>query len=104
MDLEGANGKGRTLVDEATIARQAQQFGENFRQARMRKGLSQSAVSRAASIDQSHVSGIERGRSNPSLELMLRLAAAVREPLADLLSPPRARLTTAQDEHPPPGS
>lgn len=105
MDREGGNGRGRIdVVDEAAIARQAQQFAENLREARLRKGLSQTAVSKAANVHQGHVSTIERGGSNPSLDLMLRLAAAVREPLAELLLPPRTRLTTPADQHPPQGS
>lgn len=105
-DLEGRNGKGRTdVVDEAAIARQAQQFADNFREARLRKGLSQTAISKAAKVHQGHISTIERGGSNPSLELMLRLAAAVREPLAELLLPRRTRLTTPPpDQHQPQGS
>ena len=106
MDRKGRSGKGRTdVVDEAANARQAQQFADNFREARLRKGLSQTAVSKAAKVHQGHLSTIERGESNPSLALMLRLAAAVREPLAELLLPPRTRLTTPPaDQLPPQGS
>ena len=106
MDRTGGNGRGRAdVVDEAAIARQAQLFAENFREARLRKGLSQTAVSKAANVHQGHVSTIERGGANPSLDIMLRLAAAVREPLVELLLPPRTRLTTPQaDQLPPQGS
>lgn len=85
-DLEGANGRGRTVeVDEAAIERAALQFAVNFRSARKRKGLTQTEISNAAKVNQGHVSEVERGVCNPSLGVMLRLAAAIGEPLSYLL-------------------
>ena len=90
-DLEGANGRGRTVeVDEAAIERAAQQFADNLRSARRSKGLTQTAISKAAKVNQGHYSEVERGVCKPSLGVMLRLAAAIGEPLSHLLDHPAA--------------
>lgn len=62
-------------------------FGRNFREARRAAKLSQQEVERLTGIPQHYVSTLERGRENPTLETMARLAEAVGKPLADLLKP-----------------
>ena len=89
LDLEGANGRGRTVeVDEAAIERAARQFAVNFRSARQSKRLTQTEISKASGVNQGHVSEVERGVCSPSLGVMLRLAAAIGEPLSHLLDQP----------------
>jgi transcriptional regulator with XRE-family HTH domain len=56
-------------------------FGENFRQARMKKGLSQRNIHRMTGVAQSHISEIESGSSNISIDTMVKLASAVDRPL-----------------------
>jgi DNA-binding XRE family transcriptional regulator len=48
--------------------------GPAFRQLREQAGLSQEALALEACLDRTYVSGIERGRRNPSLKSMQRLA------------------------------
>lgn len=62
-------------------------FGRNFREARRAAKLSQQEVERLTGIPQHYISTLERGRENPTLETMARLADAIGKPLADLLRP-----------------
>jgi transcriptional regulator with XRE-family HTH domain len=48
--------------------------GPAFRQLREEAGLSQEGLALEAGLDRTYVSGIERGRRNPSLKSMQRLA------------------------------
>jgi transcriptional regulator with XRE-family HTH domain len=56
-------------------------FGSRLRWWRARRGLSQLDVAGAAGTSQRHVSFLESGRSQPSREMVLRLAAALDVPL-----------------------
>jgi len=51
--------------------------GENVRRLRLAKGLTQEQLAFAADIDLTYVGGIERGKRNPSLLVMIRLASAL---------------------------
>jgi transcriptional regulator with XRE-family HTH domain len=51
--------------------------GENIRKLRKRKGLSQEELALEAEIDLTYLGGIERGRRNPSLMVMSRIADAL---------------------------
>ncbi len=62
-------------------------FGSNFREARVAARMSQQDVERLTGIPQHYISTLERGRENPTLETMTRLAEAIGKPLADLLRP-----------------
>ena len=59
--------------------------GKNVRRLRQQKGLTQAELAFAAEIDLTYVGGIERGRRNPSLLVMARVAEALTVPLAKLL-------------------
>jgi len=54
-----------------------QAFGKVIRLRRTRKGLSQEKFSFEAGFDRTYVSGIERGRRNPTLTTIQRLAEAL---------------------------
>lgn len=56
-------------------------FGENLRRARIKKGLSQRNIHRLTGVAQSHISEIESGASNISIDTMVKLASAVDQPL-----------------------
>jgi transcriptional regulator with XRE-family HTH domain len=58
----------------------AARFGTNLRWARERAGLSQEALANEASVDRAAVSVFERGRRNPNLRTILRLARALELP------------------------
>jgi transcriptional regulator with XRE-family HTH domain len=59
-------------------------LGENVRRLRRERELTQEQLAFEAQIDLTYVGGIERGRRNPSLVVIARLAAAlgVSPPLA----------------------
>jgi transcriptional regulator with XRE-family HTH domain len=56
-------------------------FGSHLRWWRKRRGLSQLDLAGAAGTSQRHVSFLESGRSQPSREMVLCLAAALDVPL-----------------------
>jgi ribosome-binding protein aMBF1 (putative translation factor) len=66
--------------DQAKAAAMAlsEQFGRELRAARIKAGLSQQALGAMTGIGQAHVSEIELGRVNVTLETMLLLAHAAR--------------------------
>ena len=57
------------------------QFGSRLRWWRGRRGLSQLALASVAGTTQRHLSFLESGRTQPSREMVLRLAAALDMPL-----------------------
>jgi transcriptional regulator with XRE-family HTH domain len=57
----------------------------NVRRLRLAAELSQEALADAAAIDRTYMSGIERGRRNPSLLVLQRLADALRVEIAQLV-------------------
>ena len=63
----------------------ATRFGANLRWARLRAGLSQEALANEAVVDRAAVSVFERGRRNPNLRTILRLARALQLPPGVLL-------------------
>jgi transcriptional regulator with XRE-family HTH domain len=62
-------------------------FGQNFREARVRIGLSQRDVHRITGVAQSHISEIETGISNISIDTMVKLSKTVKRPLWKLFKP-----------------
>ena len=62
-------------------------FGQNFREARMRIRLSQRDVHRKTGVAQSHISEIETGISNISIDTMVKLSRTVNRPLWKLFKP-----------------
>lgn len=61
-------------------------FGRNVRRARQNWGLTQEQLAFEAEIDLTYVGGIERGKRNPSLLVMARIADALSVSLTKLLS------------------
>lgn len=59
--------------------------GRNIRRLRHEQGLTQEQLAHEAQLDLTYVGGIERGRRNPSLLVMARLAVALKASLADLV-------------------
>ncbi|MFH1342778.1 MAG: helix-turn-helix transcriptional regulator [Pseudomonadota bacterium] len=59
--------------------------GKNVRKYRLQKGLTQEELAFEAKIDLTYVGGIERGKRNPSLIVMARIANALSVPLAKLI-------------------
>ena len=61
-------------------------LGKNVRRFRQQRGLTQEQLAFEAEIDLTYVGGIERGKRNPSLMVMARIADALSVPLPKLLS------------------
>lgn len=59
--------------------------GRNVRQLRQAKGLTQEQLAFEAGLDLTYVGGIERGRRNPSLLVMVALAEALNADVAALV-------------------
>jgi transcriptional regulator with XRE-family HTH domain len=59
--------------------------GKNVRRLRLQKGMTQEELAFDAEIDLTYVGGIERGRRNPSLMVLVRIAKALGVPLPKLL-------------------
>jgi transcriptional regulator with XRE-family HTH domain len=62
------------------------QFGEVVRATRLRRGLTQEKLAGDALIDLTYLGGIERGHRNPSLAVIVRIAAALGVSPANLLT------------------
>jgi transcriptional regulator with XRE-family HTH domain len=60
-------------------------FGKNVRKYRRQRGLTQEQLAFEAEIDLTYVGGIERGKRNPSLSVMARIAEALSINLIKLL-------------------
>ncbi|WP_349828233.1 helix-turn-helix domain-containing protein [Brevibacterium litoralis] len=66
---------------------------------RTQRGMSLSALAKAAHMSKATLSGLENGKGNPTLDTIDRLALALAVPVADLLvaQAPRTRLVRAED-------
>lgn len=62
-------------------------LADNVKAARGRLALSQEALADEARIDRTYISGIERAKRNPSMDLLVRLAQALHTTPAALLTP-----------------
>lgn len=58
--------------------------GSNVKRLRTARGLTQEKLAVDAEIDLTYAGGIERGRRNPSLEVLGRLAAALNADITEL--------------------
>lgn len=61
-------------------------FGARVRELRIRHGWSQEDFAHRANLDRTYVSGIERGRRNPTLDIIHRLAQTLEVPATDLFA------------------
>lgn len=62
--------------------------GGNVRRLRIERGLTQEQLAFEAGIDLTYEGGIERGRRNPSLLVLVRIAEALQVRPHELLTPP----------------
>ena len=58
--------------------------GLNLRDIRRKRGLSQEELAGLADIHQTYLSGVERGRRNPSILVLQRIARALEADIGDL--------------------
>jgi transcriptional regulator with XRE-family HTH domain len=74
----GGTDKGRT--------RRQVEFGDRVRQRRHELGWSQEQLALKADINRTYIASLESGRRNPSLDLIARLAAALKIDAGELVS------------------
>jgi len=72
-------------VDKTLMKNEVIQFGKKLREARLKKDLSQGDVARILGVHRSYISGLERGRRNPSLLTVHKVAKALGVSTNDLL-------------------
>lgn len=60
----------------------------NLRRLRVKRGLSQEALAADASVDRSYVGRLERGKENPTVSILERLATCLDAALIDFFKPP----------------
>jgi transcriptional regulator with XRE-family HTH domain len=53
-------------------------LGEELRKARIAAGLTQEQLAFAAQIDRSYISQLERNKKSPTVEMLLRICAALK--------------------------
>jgi transcriptional regulator with XRE-family HTH domain len=59
--------------------------GLNLQRLRRDKGFSQEELADRAQIHQTYLSGVERGRRNPTITVLQRIAEALDADIADLM-------------------
>ncbi|MXW34925.1 MAG: helix-turn-helix transcriptional regulator [Chloroflexi bacterium] len=75
------------MGDSETLGRRVE-IGQRIREARRRRGLSQSEVSQMAGITQASLSNYETGKRELPLTTMMNLAASLDVPVGDLMAIP----------------
>ena len=71
---------------EAELDDARQVLSRNIRDLRKDRGLAQERLALEAGVDRTVVSKIEREVSNPSLEILVKLAVVLKVPVSRLLS------------------
>lgn len=75
------------IVSSMSIPEHRRQFGLRVRELRIQCGwASQEAFAHHIDLDRTYISGIERGRRNPTLDVIVRIADGLRVPPAELLT------------------
>ena len=64
-------------VDKPFMKNEVIQFGKKLSEAHLKKDLSQGDVARILGVHRSYISGLERGRRNPSLLTVHKVAKAL---------------------------
>ena len=72
-------------VDKTLMKNEVIQFGKKLREVRLKKKLSQGDVARMLGVHRSYISGLERGRRNPSLLTVHKVAKALGVSINELM-------------------
>jgi len=73
-------------MKQQTLEQVKADLSRNLKAARALKGLAQERLALEANVDRTMVSKIERGITNPSLDVLLRLANRLDVSISDLIS------------------
>lgn len=63
----------------------SQKLGNKIREHRLALGLSQEKLGELTGIDRTYISGVERGKRNPAVKNLERLAKALKVRVSDLI-------------------
>lgn len=74
------------VLDQKQLEATASRVAELLRKERQHRHLSMSTVAERAGLSQQMVSYVERGLRNPTLDTLLRMAAAMKLDFAELLA------------------
>mgnify|MGYP001574007720 CR=1 FL=1 len=59
------------------MKKEVRKFGKQIREIRLKKNLSQGDVARILGVHRTYISGLERGKRNPSLRTVQKIAKAL---------------------------
>jgi transcriptional regulator with XRE-family HTH domain len=68
-------------------ARPVEKFAAHLRELREKRALSQTKLAELAGLNRNYVGDVERGRRNPCLDNILRIAEALNVPPSELFRP-----------------
>lgn len=74
-------------------------FAQTLREVRHRTGLSQEDLALLAGIDRAYMSSLERGRYNPTFELVTRLVIPLKVSFAEFAAEFERNLRRSEREH-----
>lgn len=63
----------------------ARKLGENLKRIRSEKNITQGKIAEALGADRSFISNIEKGKTNPTLATIAKLAKALSIPIEELI-------------------
>ena len=75
---------------EVSTERVAANLGANVRQLRVARGATQEQMARAAGVPRATWANLETGSANPTLGVLVRVAAALRVTTEELVAGPRS--------------
>ncbi|WP_102713822.1 helix-turn-helix domain-containing protein [Paenibacillus castaneae] len=61
-------------------------IGENIRQLRKKRGLSQEQLALRADINASYMGQVERGEKNPTIDVLSKIATALQMPIEQIVN------------------
>jgi transcriptional regulator with XRE-family HTH domain len=64
-------------VDKPIMTNDVTKFGKALREIRLKKKMSQGDIARKLGVHRSYISGLERGKRNPSLLTIKKMAKAI---------------------------
>ena len=70
-------------MDKTTLLKK---FGKNVKIERIKKDLTQEQLAEIMNVSQNYIANIERGKANPSLETMQKIAAYTGATVAEMLT------------------
>jgi transcriptional regulator with XRE-family HTH domain len=78
-----------------TVEHYFERLGARVQELRGARGFTQQQLADAAGLDRTYISGLERGRQNPTIGVLLRLARALEAPLDRLVTSARTEAPRA---------